>query len=63
MDPERYQEMPSDIYDMDHKDGDHHNNTPENLITLCKVCHAYKGHISGDFNSQKSSSRIHLKNY
>ena len=63
MDPERYHKFSSDIYDMDHKDGDHHNNTPENLITLCKVCHAYKGQISGDFNSQKPSSRIHLKNY
>ena len=59
MDPERYNEFPNDIYDMDHIDGNHHNNTPENLITICKVCHARKGKESGDFNSQKASSRTH----
>jgi 5-methylcytosine-specific restriction endonuclease McrA len=57
LDPERYSEFPSDIYDMDHKDGNHHNNTTENLITICKVCHARKGKEAGDFNSQKDSSR------
>ena len=60
MDPSRFSEFPSDIYDMDHKDGDHHNNIPENLITICKICHARKGKESGDFNSQKKSSRVHL---
>lgn len=60
MDPERYNEFPNDIYDMDHIDGNHHNNTPENLITICKVCHARKGKESGDFNSQKASSRTHI---
>ena len=58
MDPERYSEFPSDIYDMDHRDGNHHNNTPENLITICKVCHSRKGKESGDFNATKPSSRI-----
>jgi 5-methylcytosine-specific restriction endonuclease McrA len=61
MDESRYDEFPSDIYDMDHKDGDHHNNTPENLITICKICHARKGKENGDFNSQKSSSRKQKK--
>ena len=60
MDPERYNEFPNDIYDMDHIDGNHHNNTRENLITICKVCHARKGKESDDFNSQKASSRTHL---
>lgn len=59
MDPDRYSEFPSDIYDMDHLDGNHHNNTLENLVTICKVCHARKGKEGGDFNSQKKSSRIH----
>lgn len=61
MDESRYAEFPSDVYDMDHVDGNHHNNTLENLITICKVCHARKGKESGDFNSQKQSSRIHKK--
>ena len=59
MNPDNYGEFPSDCYDMDHIDGDHHNNDPENLITLCKVCHARKGKEKGDFNSQKPSSRLH----
>ena len=57
MDPSRYSEFPSDIYDMDHKDSDHHNNSPDNLVTLCKVCHTRKGRQNGDFNSMKKSAR------
>lgn len=56
MDPSRYIEFPSDIYDMDHKDGDHHHNTCDNLITLCKICHTRKGKQSGDFNSWRKYS-------
>jgi len=59
MDPNCYSEFPRDCYDMDHLDGDHHNNIPDNLITICKVCHARKGKENGDFNSQKASSRSH----
>ena len=57
MDPERYAEFPSDCYHMDHKDGNHENNNPDNIITLCSVCHARKGRMSGDFNGSKSTSR------
>lgn len=56
---ERYQEFPSDIYHMDHLDGNHHNNTLNNLKTFCAICHTRKGKESGDFNAFKSSSRIH----
>jgi len=59
MDPTRYSEFPSDIYHMDHLDGDHHNNVPENLKTFCAICHTRKGKESGDFNGFKDSSRIH----
>ena len=31
---ERYSEFPSDIYHMDHLDGNHHNNSLDNLKTL-----------------------------
>jgi len=59
MDKERYGEFPSDIYHMDHLDGNHHNNSLANLKTLCAICHTRKGKESGDFNAFKSSSRIH----
>lgn len=59
MNSKRYSEFPSDIYDMDHLDGNHYNNVTGNLVTICKVCHARKGKENGDFNSQKKSSRIH----
>ena len=59
MDPARYSEFPSDIYHMDHLDGNHYNNVPENLKTFCSICHTRKGRESGDFNGFKESSRIH----
>ena len=58
MNPERYSEFPSDIYHMDHLDGNHHNNSLDNLKTFCAVCHTRKGKASGDFNAFKPSSRI-----
>jgi hypothetical protein len=59
MDKERYAEFPSDIYHMDHFDGDHHNNLLDNLKTFCAICHTRKGKENGDFNGFKPSSRIH----
>ena len=59
MDSERYHEFPTDCYHMDHLDGNHENNTPDNVKTFCAICHTRKGKESGDFNSFKSSSRIH----
>ncbi len=35
----------------DHKDGNHENNSPENIQTLCSICHHRKGLEVGDFNS------------
>jgi len=43
--------------DLDHLDGDHHNNNPENVMTYCKLCHGRKSLENGDCNSNKSSSR------
>ncbi len=37
--------------DVDHIDGDRHNNDPSNLQTLCANCHRLKTHLSGDSNS------------
>lgn len=34
--------------DVDHKDGDHGNDNPDNLTTLCANCHRLKTHLSGE---------------
>lgn len=36
------------VLELDHIDGNHNNNIPENLQTLCVVCHKYKSFINGD---------------
>lgn len=43
--------------DLDHVDGNHYNNTPENVHTICKLCHGRKSIESGDCSSKKSSAR------
>ena len=40
--------MPSLMLDLDHIDGDHHNNKVSNFQTLCKCCHAFKTKMYGD---------------
>lgn len=42
----------SDLHS-DHIDGDHFNNDPSNLQTLCSICHSRKGMASDDFNSRR----------
>jgi len=36
--------------ELDHRNGDRLDNVPDNIQTLCKVCHSYKSHISRDFD-------------
>ena len=43
--------------DLDHLDGNHENNTPENVKTYCKLCHGRKSIECGDTNSRKASAR------
>ena len=42
---------------IDHRDGDPHNNVLENLDELCVACHAYKSQLNGDHNGHRSTSR------
>lgn len=35
--------------DVDHKNGDHQDNTPDNLQTLCANCHRLKTHMNQDY--------------
>ena len=41
-------ELHSCMLDLDHIDGDHYNNIPDNIQTLCKNCHSYKTKMNGD---------------
>jgi len=43
-----YANLPSDIFETDHINGNHFDNTPSNLQRLCKICHAYKTFLSQD---------------
>jgi 5-methylcytosine-specific restriction endonuclease McrA len=43
--------------DLEHLDGDHFNNTPENVDTICKLCHGKKSTINNDFSNTKESAR------
>jgi len=50
--------FPSSVLHGDHIDGDHQNNNPENLQTVCSICHHMKGMKSGDFNSAKKGRKL-----
>ena len=45
---------------LDHIDGNHMNNKPENVVTFCAVCHAEKTSINNDASNQKPSARINV---
>ena len=40
-------------FDVDHIDGDHFNNEPENLQTLTKIAHHWKSQLFGDYCPQR----------
>ena len=51
------------MLDTDHIDGNPTNNTKENMQTLCKCCHAYKGNISEDYATPgRKSLKVLYKN-
>jgi len=37
------------VLEQDHIDGNHFNNIQSNVETLCRICHAYKSHLNGDY--------------
>jgi hypothetical protein len=50
--------FPNSVLHGDHIDGDHENNDPDNLQTVCSICHHIKGMESGDFNSAKKGRTL-----
>jgi len=44
--------MPNLQLDTDHIDGNPSNNEPDNLMTLCKCCHAIKTNLFGDYKTK-----------
>jgi|TARA_R110000822_G_C15071593_1_gene468668 hypothetical protein len=43
--------------DLEHVDGNHNNNDPNNVETICKLCHTKKSAIHNDCSNQKASAR------
>jgi len=50
--------FPNSVLHGDHINGDHEDNRPENLQTLCAICHHLKGMKSGDFVSAKKGRKL-----
>lgn len=50
--------FPNNVLHGDHIDGNHENNKPENIQTLCCICHHVKGLSSGDFISAKKGRKL-----
>ena len=46
-----------DSLDLDHIDGNHDNNIPENIRTLCKLCHTFNSRLEKQWDSNKESGR------
>lgn len=46
--------------DVDHVDGDHSNNDPSNLQTLCANCHRLKTLIKGEFGLVTPHDKMYL---
>jgi 5-methylcytosine-specific restriction endonuclease McrA len=44
--------------ELDHIDGNHFNNVPDNVQTLCKDCHSYKSFISGDYKKSNKKNNF-----
>jgi len=54
--------LPHHMLDLDHIDGDHYNNVPENQQTLCKGgCHLYKTDKMGDQSTRGINGTVFIR--
>ena len=51
-------EFPNNVLHGDHIDGNHENNVPDNIQTLCSICHHKKGLEVGDFVSARKGRKL-----
>jgi len=49
------------LTEIDHINGDHSDNSPQNLQELCMTCHKIKGQLFGDFDNTKSKKASSYK--
>ena len=59
--PEEIRNFNQSIFELEHVDGNHWNNTRENVKTLCCLCHREKTSLSKDADSTKESSMRNKK--
>lgn len=48
--------------ELDHIDGNHINNFPHNVQTLCKNCHSHKSGLFGDHKKNKETNQLGYRN-
>jgi 5-methylcytosine-specific restriction endonuclease McrA len=53
-----YKTYQSDIYQLDHKDGDHFNNVITNIMVLCTNCHAIKTNLQNDKGTGSEGTQV-----
>lgn len=52
----------SGVLELDHIDGNHSNNIPSNVRTLCKICHSYKSYLNNDHLPKDKRNQLGDKN-
>lgn len=46
------------VIELDHVDGNHKDNTVDNIMPLCRICHSLKTYLAGDKGTSKESKVV-----